>query len=143
MVDKKALWAGIACHFGLKLNEVFRLKDMEGMRYRITEEGLQCCSDDIDEDTWVKSCVVAKFLQGELGDAVKLKWSPSKGELYYMVSKSLNKPCHITARAWYGHDTDYNHLMIDNVFKTAEEAEKAIPMFKEKLKESLNAYGKV
>lgn len=140
MVDKKALWTDIACHFGLKLNEVFRLSEMKHMRYQITKEGLQCCTDD---GTWEKSRFIGDFLAGELGEVTKLKWRPSIGESYYYVALLEDKEPMVLKNEFCNISIEIYLLMLGNIFRTKEEAEKAIPMFKEKLKENLNAYGKV
>ena len=120
---------------GLEIDEEFQLKSIYGNVsddvYRFHDNKLQYRR--IDEEIYLEASYSAfkSLIWGEL-EIVKLPWKPKVGEVYYSFSVTYGK---IVVRKWaLDNDIfDYSLLKAGWVYRTREEAEKALPKVAEEL----------
>lgn len=116
----------VAKILGVELEEEFKIKGFEPI-YKITNYGLVIKTDS---NNW---CEMSgdTFLQLIRGDYVirKLPWQPKKGEKYYHPSAYFK--C-VDVALWEGYSSDFALKEVGMVFKTEEECEAALPIFRKK-----------
>lgn len=122
MEEREMLWDFVCRQYGVQYNEVFTLSEKGSIRYRITkEEGLEFY--DVNDETWSRSYFTEEFLQGKMGELVKLKWRPSIGEFYYYVALLKGKEPIVLKEKRCNESTETYLLMLGNIFRTKEDAE--------------------
>lgn len=116
----------VAKILGVELEEEFKIKGFEPI-YKITNYGLVIKTDS---NNWYEMSGDT-FLQLIRGDYVirKLPWQPKKGEKYYTPSIDFDRAiCY----CWDGYPSDFALKEVGMVFKTEEECEAALPIFRKK-----------
>ena len=117
------LWEMIAKARGVAINEVF---EWHGLKYRINERGLEYYDDD--KSQWTFSEYSSEFIKG-IGKIERLPFRPQRVEVYYTI-------IHNTATVsyhWADTTADYERLISGTVFRTREEAEAYLPIWKERI----------
>lgn len=113
-------YSEIARMLGLILDEEFKIKEEKEIRqetYRITENGLQCRTDNDPE--WRPVNEMIPMIPKGVFEISKMKWKPKPGEYYFVfeLRKDAGK------WKWQGNSMDLAYWTSGNCFKTFEEAE--------------------
>ncbi len=119
----------VAEMLGVELEERFKLVDgAPHLRYRFNETGLVRENAADDKEEYCAS-VLNRLLNGEY-EIEKLPWKPKIGETYWFADESEGG---IFYSEWSDEAFDYAFYASGNCFKTKEEAEAAIPWYKENI----------
>lgn len=120
----KNYMADVAKMLGVELDEEFKISGIE-RKYKFTENGVYCHVDD----WWqCSNIMLPKILLGEF-EIIKLPWQPKKGEVYCRPEDGFED---VAFDNWSNHPIDFALKEVGMIFKTEEECEAALPIFRKK-----------
>lgn len=141
MQKRKNLWIDIAHCYGIELEEQFHLeidKKIINNEFRFSGEGLEYKSNGF----WSVSPYEHDVLHGAI-KIVKFPWRPSEHEPYYYIMLTETMTPIIMRETWQNLSRDIYSCMLDNCFRTREEAAMHMDEFVEKFKEKFYLKEKV
>lgn len=130
----KNLIPEIAKMLGVELGEEFKVKGDDELTYRFDSDGLKLTHDSGIELAKISANVAFVDLVNGKDEIIKLPWNPKKGERYYtFVPRSNDEKLIVTSTLWENDVADNALLKAGWVFKTEEEAQKALPIVAKKI----------
>lgn len=133
---RKNLIPEIAKMLGVQLGEKFKVKGEDEQTYVFTDNGLKVTfGDDIELSHIAINSAFVALVKGQ-DEVVKLPWTPKIGDYYWTFDKSNASDCirwTVGRFKWENAPVDICAFKNSWVFRTEDEAEKALPAVAEEM----------